>query len=59
MLNKEFMRDAITRIDRLKQETINKSNEIPKNKEILEARLEKFYDIDVSQVLAKKNKSKK
>jgi len=57
MLNKEFMRDAITRIDRLKQETINKSKEIPKNKEIIEERLEKLYNMDASQVLAKENKS--
>lgn len=40
--NKEFMKQAMKRVDELKQETIEKSKKIPNSEAIVKARLEDF-----------------
>lgn len=41
-LNKEFMKQAMKRVDELKQETIEKSKKVPNSEAIVKARLEDF-----------------
>ncbi len=40
--NKEFMKQAMKRVNELKQETIEKSKKIPNSEAIVKARLEDF-----------------
>lgn len=42
IFNKEFMKQAMKRVEELKQETIEKSKKIPNSEAIVKARLEDF-----------------
>lgn len=44
--NKNFMKDAMRRVEELKQETIEQSKKIPNSDSIIKAKLEEFLKSD-------------
>jgi hypothetical protein len=45
-LDKDFMHDAMKRVNELKQETIDKSKKIPNSETIVKERLASLYSTD-------------
>ncbi len=52
IFNKKFMKHAVKRVDQLKQETINKSKEVPNSEEIVQKRVSLFVNTKIHKNLS-------